>query len=97
MGVGVGAAVGIGVAVGTEDGVGVGVVVAGGRLAAATGEGVGVAACPAMDVPIIATIAAPTAIAPMPTVVLRFTLFLEWRPTGDSLGGRTRDRGHRAG
>jgi len=54
-----------------------GAVVAAGWLACAIGEAVGVAACPAIDVPIIATIATPTAIAPIaPTVVLRFTLFI---------------------
>src|SRR5829696_6528319 len=61
-GVGVGTAGGVGVAVGTEVGVDAGAVVAAGWLACAIGEAVGVAACPAIDVPIIATIATPTAI-----------------------------------
>ena len=77
MGVGVGTAVGVGVAIGTEVGVDAGAVVPSGGLACAIGEAVGVAACPAIDVPIVATIATPTAIAPIaPTVVLRFTLFI---------------------
>jgi hypothetical protein len=69
--------VGVGVAVATEVGVEAGAVGAPGWLACAIGEAVGVAACPAIDVPIIATTATPTAIAPIaPTVVLRFTLFI---------------------
>jgi hypothetical protein len=65
-----------------------GAVVAPGWLACAIGDAVGVAACPTIDVPIIATIATPTAMTPIaPTVVLRFTLFIPRMASDrDSLG-----------